>query len=103
MNLGMQSSIQEAIDKLKQHGFQDCTEAANHESNMEYLCVFERPSDEKPVYYCCTTGDDLFALLSLVEASLRHKGQRHKNDANSEGCRARCSLAERSSTECLCQ
>jgi hypothetical protein len=39
---------------------------------MEYLCAFERLGDEKPVYYCCVTVDDLFSLLSLVESSTSH-------------------------------
>jgi hypothetical protein len=69
MNKEMQVIIQEAIHKLLQHGFKECTEAASRQDSTDYLCAFERLGDEKSVYYCCATVDDLFALLSLVEAS----------------------------------
>lgn len=61
--------IQEAIHKLQQYGFQECTEAASKQDSTEYLCAFERPGEERGVRYCCATEDDLFALISLAEAS----------------------------------
>jgi len=72
MNEKMQRTIQEAIHTLQQCGFQECTKAASRRNGMEYLCAFERLDDEKPVYYCCITMDDLFFLLSQVEASTSH-------------------------------
>jgi hypothetical protein len=62
--------IQEAIHKLQQYGFQECTEAANKQDDTQYLYAFERPGEEKVIRYCCVTEDDLFALVSLVEASV---------------------------------
>lgn len=64
-----QGLVQEAIYKLRQHGLHNCTEAANRQDNTEYVCAFERPDDKTGVRYCCVTEDDLFALLSLVQAS----------------------------------
>jgi hypothetical protein len=61
--------IQEAIRKLQQYGFHECTEAASKQDSTEYLCAFERAGEEQGTYYCCVTEDDLFALVSLVEAS----------------------------------
>jgi hypothetical protein len=72
MNKKMQMTTQEAIHTLQQRGFQECTEAASRQNGMEYLCAFERLGDEKPVYYCCVTVDDLFFLLSQVESSPSH-------------------------------
>jgi hypothetical protein len=72
MNEVMQVTIQEAMYKLLQYGFQECTIAANRQNSTEYLCAFERLGDERHVYYCCVTVDDLFSLLSLVEASTSH-------------------------------
>ncbi len=63
-------SIEDAIRKLLLYGFQECTRAASSQYDMEYLYAFKRLGDEKSVYYCCVTVDDLFALLSLVEASV---------------------------------
>jgi hypothetical protein len=70
MNREMQVSIQEAMHTLQRYGFQECTEAANRQNGARYVCVFERLDDEEHVCYCCVTADDLFALLSLVEASI---------------------------------
>ena len=61
--------IEDAVKRLLLHGFQECTGAASSQYDMEYLYAFKRLGDEKSVYYCCVTVDDLFALLSLVEAS----------------------------------
>jgi hypothetical protein len=72
MNKEMQRTTQEAIHTLQLLGFQECTKAASRQNGMEYLCAFERLGDEKPVYYCCVTADDLFSLLSLVESSTSH-------------------------------
>jgi hypothetical protein len=68
----MNKEMQEAIRALQQCGFQECTEAASRQNCTEYLCAFERVGDEQPVHYCCVTVDDLFALLSLVDASTSH-------------------------------
>jgi len=70
MNQVRQRMIQEAIHKLLQYGLRECTEAASRQDSTEYLCAFERPGDGMGVRYCCATEDDLFALLSLVEASV---------------------------------
>ena len=72
MNKEMQRTTQEAIYTLQQCGFQECTKAAIRRNGMEYLCAFERQGDEKPVYYCCFTMDDLFFLLSQVELPTLH-------------------------------
>jgi hypothetical protein len=69
MNKDRQVSIQQAMHKLEQYGFQECTQAASRQDGIQYLCAFERLFDEEPVCYCCVTVDDLLALLSLVEAS----------------------------------
>jgi len=61
--------IQEAIYKLRQYGFQECTEAASKQDSTEYLCAFERLGEEQGIRYCCETEDDLSALVSLVETS----------------------------------
>jgi hypothetical protein len=65
----MNKEMQGAIRVLQQRGFQECTEAASRQNRTEYLCAFERVGEKLPVHYCCVTVDDLFALLSLVEAS----------------------------------
>lgn len=65
----MQMTAQEAIHKLLQYGFQECTERASRQDGTEYLCAFERLGDEKHVSYCCVTIDDLRVLLALAEAS----------------------------------
>ncbi len=62
-------TAQEAIHKLLQYGFQECTERASRQDGTEYLCAFERLGDEKHVSYCCVTIDDLRVLLALAEAS----------------------------------
>lgn len=69
MRTDEQLSVEAAIHTLLQHGFQACTEAANAHYGTEYLYAFERLGDEKRVYYCCETVEDLFALVSLVETS----------------------------------
>ncbi len=69
MNRELPTTVQEALRKLLHYGFQECTEGASTQDDMEYLCAFERPGEEKSVYYC-ETEDDLFALLALVEAAL---------------------------------
>jgi hypothetical protein len=70
MNQEVQLPIQEALQKLLQCGFQECTEAASRDAGTKYLCAFKRLDDEQSVYYCCETVDDLFALLFLVEESV---------------------------------
>lgn len=61
--------IQEAIHTLQQYGFQECTEAASKQDGIEYLYAFERLGEQQGIRYCCVTEGDLFALVSLVEAS----------------------------------
>ncbi len=63
-------TIQEAINTLQQYGFQECTEAASKQDGTQYLCAFEHPDEERGVRYCCTTEDDLFALIALVKVSV---------------------------------
>jgi len=70
MDKVMPMTIRGAIHTLLQYGFQECTESASRQNDTPYLCAFERPGDEKGVCYCCETEDDLFALVSLVEASV---------------------------------
>jgi predicted transcriptional regulator len=67
MNREMPTTVQEALQKLLHYGFQECTEEASKQDDMEYLYAFERPGEEKSVCYCCETEEDLFALLALVE------------------------------------
>ncbi len=67
MNQEVPLLIQEALQKLLQCGFQECTETASRAYGTAYLYAFKRLDDEQSVYYCCETVDDLFALLFLVE------------------------------------
>jgi hypothetical protein len=69
MSQEMQGTIQEALHRLQQSGFQECTPAASRHDDTPYLCAFERQDDEEQVYYCCVTDDDLWVLVSLAEAS----------------------------------
>jgi hypothetical protein len=69
MNREMPTTVQEALQKLLHYGFQECTEEASKRDNVEYLCAFERPDEEKSACYCCETEEDLFALLAFVEAA----------------------------------
>jgi hypothetical protein len=69
MNDGIQITVQDVLQKLSQHGFKDCTKEMTNQCDRPYLYVFERVSDESGVHYGCETESDLFALLSLVEAS----------------------------------
>ncbi len=68
MNQEIQMTTQEAIRKILRYGFKECTERASSQDGTEYLCAFERLGDEKQIYYCCSTIDDLRVLLSLAEA-----------------------------------
>jgi hypothetical protein len=72
MNQEVQLPIQEALQKLLQYGFQECTEIASRDYGTRYLYAFKRLNDEKSVYYCCDTTDDLFALLLLAEEFVSH-------------------------------
>jgi hypothetical protein len=69
MNQEMQMTTQEAIRKLLQYGFTECTERASRQDGTDYLCAFERLGDEKHISYCCSTIEDLRVLVSLAEAS----------------------------------
>ena len=69
MNKEAPPRIREAIHKLLHYGFQECTEEASRQENTEYLCAFEPVGEGKGVRYCCETEDDLFTLLTLVEAA----------------------------------
>ncbi len=63
-------TIQQAIDTLQRYGFHECTQAASKQDNIQYLCAFEGPGEERDVRYCCATEDDLCALIALGEASV---------------------------------
>lgn len=69
MNQEIEMIVQEAIYKLLQYGFKECTERASRQENVQYLCAFERLDDEKHISYCCSTVDDLRVLVSLAEES----------------------------------
>jgi hypothetical protein len=69
MDTVMQVTVQNAIQKLIQYGFKECTQEVNNQCGEKCLYVFERTDDEDGLYYGCETVDDLFVLLSLVEAS----------------------------------
>jgi hypothetical protein len=62
-------TIEQAKHTLEQYGFQDCTHAASQQDGTTYLCAFDGSGEEQGMRYCCLTEDDLFALVSLVEAS----------------------------------
>ena len=64
-----QQTIQDALRKLTQYGFQECPKEVRNQSGRPCLYAFERPDDEGKVYYGCETEEDVFSLLSLVEAS----------------------------------
>ena len=65
----VQMTIQDVLQKLMQYGFKECTKEVRSQCDKECLYVFERLDDEGSVRYDCETIDDVFALLSLVEAS----------------------------------
>lgn len=67
-------TVQNAIQKLIQYGFKECTQEVRSDFGKECLYVFVRMGDEDRVCYGCETIDDLFALLSLVEASTSDGG-----------------------------
>jgi hypothetical protein len=70
MTIDTHCSIKDAIQKLQQYGFEECTKAANRQNGMDYLYAFERRGDEQHILYCCVTIDDLFALLLFVEETI---------------------------------
>jgi hypothetical protein len=69
MNTVVQMTIQDALQKLAQHGLKECRKEVRSQGDRNCLYVFERIDDEGSVFYDCETVDDVFALLSLVEAS----------------------------------
>ena len=70
MNTAMQVSSQDVIQKLARYGLKECTQELRSECDREFLYVFECIGDESGTYYGCETMDDLFTLLSLIEASV---------------------------------
>jgi hypothetical protein len=62
-------TIQDALQNLRQYGFQECTKEGRSQCERECLYAFEQQGDESGVCYGCETVDDVLALLSLVEAS----------------------------------
>jgi hypothetical protein len=69
MNDARRVTIQDALQKLMQYGFKECVKEVRDQCDRACLYAFERLGDESGVYYGCETEDDVFALLSLVEAS----------------------------------
>ncbi|GHO99918.1 hypothetical protein KSF_099660 [Reticulibacter mediterranei] len=67
MSTSVHDTVEEAIHRLQQHGFEECTAMANRQHETAYLCAFQRQDDEQQILYCCVTVEDLFALLSFVE------------------------------------
>lgn len=67
MNDGIQMTIQDAIQKLTQHGLKECTEEVRSQYSIECLYAFECLDDKDGDYLVCETEDEVFALLSMVE------------------------------------
>jgi hypothetical protein len=70
MNTATQVSSQHVIQKLAEYGLKECTQELRSECDIEFLYAFERIGDESGTCYGCETLDDLFTLLSMVEASV---------------------------------
>lgn len=70
MNTATQISSQDVIQKLAEYGLKECTQELRSECDIEFLYAFERIGDESGTCYGCETPDDLFTLLSMVEASV---------------------------------
>lgn len=70
MNAAIQISSQDVIEKLAQYGLKECTQELRSECDIDFLYAFERIGDESGTCYGCETIDDLFTLLSLLEASV---------------------------------
>lgn len=70
MNTVMQMTVEDVIQKLMQYGLKECTQEVRSECDIECLYAFEPVDDESDICYGCETVDDLFDLLSLVEASV---------------------------------
>jgi hypothetical protein len=66
MDDGREMTIQDALEKLAQYGFKECTETVRDQCSRACLYAFERLGSD--VCYGCETEGDLFVLLSLVEA-----------------------------------
>jgi hypothetical protein len=67
MSTSVHDAAEEAIHRLQQHGFEECTAIVSRQYETAYLCAFQRQDDEQQIFYCCVTVEDLFALLSFVE------------------------------------
>jgi hypothetical protein len=67
LSTNIQCPVENAIQKLEQHGFEECTAFASGQHETSYLYAFKRQDDEQQILYCCVTAEDLFALLSFVE------------------------------------
>ena len=66
-------TVEEAMQRLEQYGFRECTHEARQQDGMAYLCAFDGSGDEAGMRYCCVTEEDLLTLVALVEASMEKK------------------------------
>ena len=69
MDTVTQMTSQDAIQKLAQYGLRECTQELRSECDREFLYAFECIGDENGTCYGCETVEDLFTLLSLVDAN----------------------------------
>ena len=70
VSTAMQMTVQDAIQKLLQYGFKECTPEMRSQCDRECLYAFEHLGDENGVCYGCEKEDDVFSLLSMVETAV---------------------------------